>query len=236
MAGRGDGDPGSSKRDLHHLLNAAELEAKYIGHTTGKVKALFEQYNAIILDEAYSLAEGDDCFAREALAQLCVELEDHAEDRLVIFAGYGGSKDPGDNRMLRFLQSNPGINSRVSFKIWFQDFQARDLTEVFRSMLEWERYILPPEPAAEEDFFRRRLKSPAFGNCREARNLADRVKLRLAARLARQGDCPREALSRVLPQDVEGAAAESLEEYRALERDGRRAIGFSGGKTGENKM
>lgn len=219
-------------------VNAAELKAKYVGHTTGKVKALFEQYNAIILDEAYSLAEGegDDCFAREALAQLCVELEDHAEDRLVIFAGYGGSRDRGDNRMPRFLQSNPGINSRVSFKIWFQDFQVRDLTEVFRYMLEWERYVMPPETAAEEDFFRNRLKSPAFGNCREARNLADRVKLRLAARLAGREDCPKEELSRVLPQDVEDAAAEILEEYRALERDGGRAIGFSGGKAGESKM
>ena len=220
-------------------INAAELKAKYVGHTTGKVKALFEQFNAIILDEAYSLAEGegDDCFAREALAQLCVELEDHAEDRLVIFAGYGGSRDPGDNRMLRFLQSNPGINSRVSFKIWFQDFQAQDLAEVFRSMLEWERYGLPPETAAAaEDFFRRRLKSPAFGNCREARNLADRVKLHLAARLAGREDCPREEFSRVLPRDVEGAAAEILEEYRALERDGGRTIGFSGGKIGESKI
>ncbi|MDE6589050.1 MAG: AAA family ATPase [Oscillospiraceae bacterium] len=220
-------------------INAAELKAKYVGHTTGKVKALFEQYNAIILDEAYSLAEGegDDCFAREALAQLCVELEDHAEDRLVIFAGYGGSRDPGDNRMLRFLQSNPGINSRVSFKISFQDFQARDLAEVLRSMLEWEHYVLPPETAAAaEDFFRRRLKSPAFGNCREARNLADRVKLRLAARLAGREDCPKGELSRVLPQDVEGAAAEILEEYRTLERDRGRAIGFSGGMTGENKI
>lgn len=219
-------------------INAAELKAKYVGHTTGKVKALFAQYSAIILDEAYSLAEGegDDSFAREALAQLCVELEDHAEDRLVIFAGYGGSRNPGDNRMLRFLQSNPGINSRVSFKIWFQDFQVQELVEVFRSMLEWERYVLPPETAAAaEDFFLCRLRSPAFGNCREARNLADRVKIHLAARLARREDCPKEALTHVLPQDVEGAAAEILEEYQTLERDGGRAIGFSGGRTSESK-
>lgn len=213
-------------------INAAELKAKYVGHTTGKVKALFQQYNAIILDEAYSLAEGegDDCFAREALAQLCVELEEHAEDRLVIFAGYGGSRDPGDNRMLRFLQSNPGINSRVSFKIWFQDFQVQDLTEVFRSMLTGERYVLPPEAEeAAADFFRRRMRSRAFGNCREARNLADRVKLHLAARLTEGEDWS--DLTHVLPQDVEGAAAEILEEYRALERDGGQAIGFSGGGT-----
>lgn len=215
-------------------INAAELKAKYVGHTTGKVKALFQQYNVIILDEAYSLAEGegDDCFAREALAQLCVELEDHAEDRLVIFAGYGGAKDPGDNRMLRFLQSNPGINSRVSFKIYFPDFQPQELTQVLRSMLERERYTLPRE--AEErvaDFFRRRAENRAFGNCREARNLADRIKLRLAARLAGDAACPKEVLSQICAQDVEGAVSEILEEYRTLERDGGQAIGFSSGRS-----
>jgi len=68
--------------------------------------------------------------------------------------------------MLHFLQSALGINSRVSFKIWFQDFRVRELTEVFCSMPEWEHYVLPPETTAEEDFFRRRLNSPAFGNCR----------------------------------------------------------------------
>lgn len=215
-------------------INAAELKAKYVGHTTGKVKALFQQYNVIILDEAYSLAEGegDDCFAREALAQLCVELEEHAEDRLVIFAGYGGAKDPGDNRMLRFLQSNPGINSRVSFKIYFPDFQPQELTQVLRSMLERERYTLPRE--AEErvaDFFRRRAENRAFGNCREARNLADRIKLRLAARLAGDAACPKEVLSQICAQDVEGAVSEILEEYRTLERDGGQAIGFSSGRS-----
>lgn len=215
-------------------INAAELKAKYVGHTTGKVKALFQQYQVIILDEAYSLAEGegDDSFAREALAQLCVELEDHAEDRLVVFAGYGGAKNPGDNRMLRFLQSNPGINSRVAFKLYFPDFRPRELTEVLRSMLERERYVLPEEAEARAaDFFRLRAENRAFGNCREARNLADRIKLQLAARLAGNADCPKEALSQICLQDVEDAVSEILEEYRALERDGGQAIGFSSGRS-----
>lgn len=208
-------------------INAAELKAKYVGHTTGKIKALFQQYSVIILDEAYSLSEGDDAFSREALAQLCVELEEHAEDRLVIFAGYGGSSDPEDNRMLRFLQSNPGINSRVSFKIHFPSLRSEELVAVLRSMLEQERYTLPEDfPALAEGFFRQRMGRRAFGNCREARNLADRVKLHLAARLGDCSECGGEALSDILPQDIQGAAAEILEEYRLLERDGERRIGF----------
>lgn len=208
-------------------INAAELKAKYVGHTTGKVKALFQQYNAILLDEAYSLSEGDDAFSREALAQLCIELEEHAEDRLVIFAGYGGSSDPADNRMLHFLQSNPGINSRVSFKVHFPSLQSEELVLVLRSMLEREHYTLPEDfPALAEGFFQQRMGRRAFGSCREARNLADRIKLQLAARLGDCSECGGETLSGIQSQDIQRAAAEILEEYRLLEENGERRIGF----------
>lgn len=223
------------KRDLLSntdsiCINAAELKAQYVGHTTGKVHALFERYGIIILDEAYSLTEGEngDSFGAEALSQLCVELENHGGDRLVIFAGYGGASDPSDNRMLRFLQSNPGINSRISFKIHFQNFQAPELVEVLHAMLSYEGYRLPEGADRQaEDFFRSRLSRRAFGNCREVRNLADRIKLRVAARLADAGDCTREAACQVLPEDVEGAIGELAQEFRGLDRNEGRSIGFA---------
>lgn len=210
-------------------INAAELKAKYVGHTTGKVKALFDQYGVIILDEAYSLTDGEngDSFGSEALAQLCVELENHGTDRLVVFAGYGGSSDPSDNRMLRFLQSNPGINSRISFKVHFQNYQPEELAEVFRSMLEAGSYTLPrgyTQPVVQ--FFRQRMGAKAFGNCREARNLADRVKLRAAARLARRSSLNKADACRISLTDIRQAAEEILAEYRGLAREAGRSIGF----------
>jgi len=212
-------------------VNAAELKANYVGHTTGKVKALFEQYGVIILDEAYSLTEGEngDSFGTEALAQLCVELEKHGNDRLVVFAGYGGSSNREDNRMLRFLQSNPGINSRVSFKIHFENFRAEELTQVFRTMMVHNGYKVPAQAdSLVTDFFRVRMGERAFGNCREVRNLADRVKIQVAARLAEQESLTQETAEQVLTEDVRTAAAEILEEYRGLSREGERSIGFGG--------
>ena len=210
-------------------LNAAELKARYVGHTTGRVKAIFEQYSVIILDEAYSLTEeGDaDCYTREALAQLCVELERHASDRLVVFADYGGSGDPREDRMLRFLQCNPGLSSRVAFKIRFADFQPPELFQVFDSMLSQEGYALPEgSEGAVEDFFAR-LKGARtdFGNCREARNLADRVKVHLSARLAGTESLSREAASQVTKEDLTGAMAEILREEAMLRRPAP-SIGF----------
>lgn len=210
-------------------VNAAELKAQYVGHTTGKVKALFEQYGVIILDEAYSLTEGEhgDSFGSEALAQLCVELEKHGNDRLVIFAGYGGSSNSEDNRMLRFLQSNPGINSRVSFKIHFENFQPAELTRVFRAMMDFGGYVIPEEADdVVADFFGRRVAARAFGNCREVRNLADRVKIHAAQRLADCKELTGDAASRILTEDVQAATREILEEYEGLSRNENRCIGF----------
>ena len=210
-------------------ISAAELKAMYVGHTTGRVKALFDQYSVIILDEAYSLTEeGDtDCFTREALAQLCVELEKHASDRLVIFAGYGGSGDPRSDRMLRFLQCNPGISSRVAFKIRFEDFQPRELAEVFTSMMESGGYQVPEGSLGAVEAFFRRLKTGRedFGNCREARNLADRVKVQMSARLSSEKRLTPQQASQVLPEDITAAAEEILGEERMLRRAAP-AIGF----------
>ena len=210
-------------------INAAELKAKYVGHTTGKVKALFDQYGVIILDEAYSLAEGvdGDSFGAEALAQLCVELENHGNDRLVIFAGYGGSDNVEDNRMLRFLQSNPGINSRVSFKVHFKNFKAVELVQVFHTMMQHGGYVMNHgADQCMEEFFRQRMTERAFGNCREVRNLADRVKIHLAERMMEKEECSKEDAVLVLQEDVEKAAEEIMQEYEGLKQEEGRRIGF----------
>lgn len=208
-------------------LNAAELKAKYVGHTTGRVKALFDQYGIIILDEAYSLTEGQDsdCFTQEALAQLCVELENHASDRLVVFAGYGGEEDPRKDRMLRFLQCNPGIRSRVAFKIHFDSFQPQELAEVFCAMLRDKGYEVPAGGASvAEELFSRLRSRPDFGNCREARNLADRVKVHMAARLQKTSITAQQA-AQVLLEDIQASAADLLAEDRTMHRNAP-AIGF----------
>ena len=201
-------------------INAAELKAKYVGHTTGKVKALFEQYGVIILDEAYSLTEGDnqqDSFSGEAMAQLCVELENHSTDRLVIFAGYGGSSNREDNRMLQFLRSNPGINSRISFKVHFDNFKPSELVQVFHTMMQHGGYKTDHmSDQLMEEMFRYRMKERAFGNCREVRNLVDRVKIQMAERLMEQENYTKETAVKVEQEDILNAVREIMKEIKGL--------------------
>ncbi len=69
-----------------------------------KVRNLFKENDIILIDEAYSIAASHngemDTFSQEALAQLAIELEEHADDKVVIFAGYGGKYvTKQDNKM-----------------------------------------------------------------------------------------------------------------------------------------
>lgn len=77
-------------------VTGTQLKAKYIGQTAAKVHDIFMDNDIIIIDEAYSLVNYNetartDSFSQEALAQLCIEVEDHSYDKLIIFAGYGGT-------------------------------------------------------------------------------------------------------------------------------------------------
>ncbi|OUN83041.1 hypothetical protein B5G06_08445 [Flavonifractor sp. An52] len=194
-------------------ISAVQLKGEYVGHTAPKVHKLFQEYGILLIDEAYALADGvrgGDSYSSEVLAQLCVELEEHGEDRLVIFCGYGekGRYSP----MEAFFESNPGIRSRVGFQIFFEDFQPEELAQVYRVILEEGRYRLPEEANRQvAAYFEQRVGSPAFGNCREARNLADRTKVHMARRLAQAQHLDRESLCQVESEDIRGA----IEELRA---------------------
>lgn len=158
-------------------INGAELKGKYVGHSAPNTKKLFENYDVIIIDEAYSIVEENgstDSFGNEAIAQLIIELEKHSTDKLVIFAGYGGDVDEKDNRMQAFLDSNPGIKSRITSTFYFKSYSAKEMVEIFKRIAKNSDYQI--EEGAEdkvEAFFSSRVGMRDFGNGREARVLLE---------------------------------------------------------------
>ena len=83
-------------------INGADLKGMFVGHSAPKTKRYFEEYDIILIDEAYSLTSDKemDSFSQEAIAQLIIELEKHGTDKLVMFAGYGGKHvSDKDNKM-----------------------------------------------------------------------------------------------------------------------------------------
>lgn len=160
-------------------VTGTQLKAKYVGQTAAKVHDIFMDNDIIIIDEAYSLVNYNetsrtDSFSQEALAQLCIEVEDHSHDKLIIFAGYGGDIDDKHNKMKKFLDENPGISSRITFTVNFSSYNETEMLDIFELLARNANYRL--EDGWRDilvEFFKERIKAPNFGNGREARRLLE---------------------------------------------------------------
>ena len=216
------------------VINGAELKGMYVGHSAPKVKAIFENYDIILIDEAYAVTSGkegeNDSFSREAIAQLIVELEQHGMDRLVMFAGYGGSNvTEQDNKMREFLNSNPGIRSRINSTIFFDSYTAEQMVDIFYCHAKKNHFLVnvgATEPV--RCFFETRVERSDFGNGREARSLLENCMVEAAKRLA---EVPEEKLTQKLMkeiklQDVENAIARMQKGMEMQEGRSGVRIGF----------
>ena len=214
-------------------INAAQLKGAYVGQTAPKVTAIFENNDALFLDEAYSLTAHSgkgsmDTYSQEALAQLCVELERHAKDKLVIFAGYGGDVDSENNKMKEFLNANPGIASRITFTVEFPSYSPdNEMPEIFNKIVTNAEYDL--ENGWRDiviEFFKERAKSESFGNGREARRLFQNAMVVHAARLyGKKADIA--AMRLITCDDLKTAVARLLKSERQVLGKQQYKIGFS---------
>lgn len=174
--------------DRFVCVNGAELKGMYVGHSAPKTKALFEENDIIVIDEAYSIV-GDrgesDSFSKEAIAQLIIELEEHSKDKLVIFAGYGGKKvSEKNNKMKDFLDANPGIKSRITSTIYFDSYNEEEMTTIFFQIAKNQNYIVDSKTTdIVKKHFAGRVKAEDFGNGREARSLLENAVVYAAKRL-----------------------------------------------------
>lgn len=169
-------------------VNGAELKGMYVGHSAPKTKALFEENDIIVIDEAYSLVSDsgqNDSFSKEAIAQLIIELENHSMDKLVIFAGYGGEKvSEKNNKMKAFLDANPGIKSRITSTIYFDSYSPEEMISIFFQIAKNQNYVVD-ENVKDMLYrhFEKRVGADNFGNGREARSLLETSVIFAAKRL-----------------------------------------------------
>ena len=181
-------EEGLLKDNRFVCVNGAELKGKYVGHSAPKTKALFDNYDIIVIDEAYSLVDSQgetDSFSNEAIAQLIIELEEHSTEKLVIFAGYGGKNvTDRNNKMIHFFDSNPGIKSRITSFIYFDSYSPKEMADIFYNMAKTQNFKVD-ESARKiiQSYFEKRVNDENFGNGREARSLLETCILFAAKRL-----------------------------------------------------
>lgn len=110
-----------------------DLVAEYVGQTAVKTAEIIEKAldGVLFIDEAYTLLPNgtDNDFGAEAIATLMKAMEDHKNDLIVIFAGY-------QEEMRQFVNSNPGIASRIGTILDFPDYSPDELVEMYRCKME----------------------------------------------------------------------------------------------------
>ncbi|MCR5324971.1 MAG: AAA family ATPase [Lachnospiraceae bacterium] len=227
-------EEGLLKSNRQICINGAQLKGQYVGQSAPKTKALFDDYDVIIIDEAYSIVDNrgeSDSYSNEAIAQLIIELERHSLDKLVIFAGYGG-KNVGrkDDRMSLFLNANPGIKSRITSTFIFDSYSAKEVTGIFFNLAKTANYTVDKRtwPIVEE-YFEGRIKDSEFGNGREARNLLETAVMFTANRVMskKKAAYTADEMRRITTEDVV-AAVKRLTNSRndGKARENKTRIGF----------
>jgi hypothetical protein len=103
-----------------------------------------------------------------------------------------------------FFQANQGFRSRIAHHIDFPDYSLDELMAIAELMVRKQQYVLDD---VARDTFRhyldRRMAQPHFANARSVRNAIDRIKLRQANRLVKQGGrIAREELARIDASDI----------------------------------
>ena len=134
----------------------------------------------LFIDEAYTLKSSDqDSFGAEAIDTLLKRLEDDRGKFICIVAGY-------TDNMHEFINTNPGLKSRFTQTIHFEDYTPDELTEIFLNLAKAKNFTLDAETKGAlhrqfEQLYLRRDKN--FGNAREARRIFDQAVERQSQRL-----------------------------------------------------
>jgi ATPase family associated with various cellular activities (AAA)/Right handed beta helix region/AAA lid domain len=167
-----------------HLVEVdrSTLVGEYVGHTAPKTQAAFRRAlgGVLFIDEAYALVpdgRGND-FGQEAISTLVKLMEDHRDEVVVIVAGY-------PDQMERFIGANPGLASRFSRTLTFDDYTSAELVEIVSHQAREHQYELPrPARAALAAFFDAASRGEGFGNGRFARKVFQEMTERHARRVA----------------------------------------------------
>lgn len=186
-----EGNPGTGKTTVAQIIaklfynldilpsktivtaDRSTLVGQYIGHTEANTKRAIDEAmgGVLFIDEAYQLSDTgyDRDFGKLAIETLITALENYRDKFIVIFAGY-------TDNMEKFLDSNPGLRSRINTKIVFPDYSEDDIATMVEKRLEktwsFDRKVL--RSVVKKTFEDESLKDRQ-SNGRWARNFSEKV-------------------------------------------------------------
>lgn len=192
-----------------HVIEVAraDLVAGYQGQSAEKAsKRVEEAYGGVLfIDEAYTLCQGDnDSFGSEVIDTILKEMEDNRSRLAVIVAGY-------TQPILDFIDSNPGLQSRFTRYINFQDYSDDDSVEIFNKLCSSNHFEADPLCALtlkREIEQLKKLRGDKYGNAREVRTVFEKAVEQQALRLSEDSTA---SVTLIIPEDLDLAFIELLE-------------------------
>ena len=183
-------------------VERSQLIGEHIGTTAPKTNKVIDRalHGILFIDEAYTLSSSSQQdFGSEAIATILKRMEDDRSNLIVIAAGY-------KHDMAHFVASNPGLQSRFTRYLNFEDYNARQLTDIFLSLCVKNQYVSAANVEEElmrffEPIFENR--DAHFGNGRLVRNIFERIIAVQANRISRQATVSEQDLLTITREDLE---------------------------------
>jgi hypothetical protein len=223
------GNPGTGKTTVARIISkvlfgfgvlksAAFVEADrsslvggYVGQTAIKTSDVIDEAvnGVLFIDEAYALTQdhtGQD-YGREAVDTLLKRMEDLRDRLVVIVAGY-------PDKMKAFVSSNPGLQSRFTRFIHFDDYSPPELCRILQKLCDESHYKLTEEARANAAILchlAHAQRSGNFGNARFVRNFFEATLGNHANRLAvHAAPASKESLATIEAADLPYTVAEGV--------------------------
>lgn len=215
---------GILERGIMVECDRQSLVAGYVGQTALKTNEIIDQARegVLFIDEAYTLMQGgQNDFGREAIEVLLKRMEDMRGELVVIVAGY-------PKEMQRFLEMNPGLQSRFDRKFVFRDYETEELMSIALHLMKTEELEIDPDAQAHLKAYLKYLnkgKSAFFGNARAVRKIIEKIVKNQHLRMA---SVPKEDRN---PEMLSKLTLEDVSEFKPgndslLEEGGSKKVGF----------
>jgi len=202
-----------------HLVEADRqaMVASFVGKTAEKTTELINHSlgGTLFIDEAYTLVKTGDTgsdFGKEAIDTLLKRMEDDRGKFIVIAAGY-------TDQMKSFLDSNPGMQSRFTKFITFEDYTPDELMTITEHSISEKHLKL--DPTAKEKlakYFNEiyRTRDKTFGNARLVRNIVGNAIRKQVLRIV---DVQKENLTEELTQTI---LVDDIQELHSVKEAGNK--------------
>ena len=181
-------------------VDRSDVVAGYIGQTALKTQAVIKKAigGVLFIDEAYSLSKSGNDFGQEAIDTLLKAMEDNRDNLVVIVAGYDGPMDG-------FINSNPGLKSRFKTYLEFNDYNGKQLFDIFAMLCNSNGYRI--DQSAERylrEYFNILYKNRGenFGNGRDARNMFEEIVTIQSIRISRLQNPSDDEMTTIILDDL----------------------------------